>query len=129
MSFRSDLYQFALNTGITMDKILRKVTLDFTSDLIRLTPVDTGLARSSWFFSYDKSVGEETTPSKNGAPSLRRCADFTSGLKAGETFWITNNVPYILYLEYGTEKMKPFAMARTTADNWDGKVRKMAGGA
>lgn len=72
MSFQSDLRRFALNTGIRTDQVVRKVCLDLTRDLVKLTPVDTGLARSNYFFGTERTGGTDTSTSKNGAPSVTR---------------------------------------------------------
>lgn len=130
MSFGADLRRFANKTGIRMDQVVRKVCLDLTRDLVLATPVDTGLARSSYFFSTDRDTSSaEASPSKNGAPSLVRSAEFAQNLKAGGVFHITNNVVYIMPLEFGHSKQAPAGMARVTVDRWqarlDGIVRKV----
>lgn len=125
MTFSSDLQQFGQKTGIAMDQVVRKVCLDLTRDLVKATPVDTGLARSSWFFAFDRSGGKEATPSKNGAPSLARAAAFASTLRAGTVFYITNNVEYIMPLEFGHSQQAPAGMARITVDRWQARVNRI----
>ena len=114
MTFSGDLQKFADKVGIRMDQVVRKVTLDLTRDLVKATPVDTGLARSNYFFGFDRNGGTETSASKNGRPSVERSAQFTQNLKAGGVFYITNNLPYILQItEYGTSKqMAPGGITR-----------------
>jgi hypothetical protein len=130
MSFASDLSKFAQKTGTRMDQVVRKVCIDLTRDLILATPVDTGLARSSYFFGTDRNASVGDTASKNGSPSLTRSAEFAQNLKAGGVFYITNNVVYIMPLEFGHSKQAPAGMARVTVDRWqarlDGIVRQVA---
>lgn len=127
MSFQADLQRFATKTGIRMDQIVRKVCLDLTKDLVVMTPVDTGLARSNYFFGVDRNAGTDTTKDKNGAPSLSRSGSFASTLKAGGVFYITNNLPYILQItQYGHSKQAaPGALTKLTAD-WQARLNRIA---
>lgn len=126
MTFTSDLRKFALNTGTRMDQVVRKICIDLTSDLVRLTPVDTGLARSSWFFGTFRKTDVGADRVKSGSPSITRSAEFAANLKAGGIFYITNNLPYIMQLEYGSSRQAPGGMARITVDNWQARVDKIA---
>jgi hypothetical protein len=126
MSFQSDIDKFVSKTVSRFDAVVRKVTLDLTSDLVRATPVDTGAARSNWFFGFERNLSVDTENiSRNGRPSLERAAQFTASLTAGGTFWITNNLPYIIPLEFGHSKQAPQGMARNTVANWQGRVDKI----
>jgi hypothetical protein len=127
MTFSSDLQKFAQKTGTRMDLVVKKVCLDLTRDLVKATPVDTGMARANYFISFDRSGAVETTPSRNGAPSLTRSAQFASNLKAGGVFYITNNLPYIMALEYGSSTQAPAGMARVTVARWQSIVNRIAG--
>ena len=162
MSFARGLSAFAHKTGIRTDQVVRKVTMDLTRDLVRLTPVDTGVARSNYFFGTTpladvqtfttKTVRQRrmveiagrgmivrdstgkiqyasittTSASKNGRPSLERASEFTSSLKAGGIFWITNNLPYIMRLEYGSSTQAPAGMARIAVAKFQAIVDKAA---
>jgi hypothetical protein len=131
MTFGSDLGTFASKTGIRMDKVVRKVLLDFFRDLLVSTPVDTGNARSNWFFGFTRldSTQPQTSASKNGSPSLKRCLDFAANLHAGGVFYITNNVVYIMRLEYGSSTQAPDGMARVTVARWQNYVNSAVRGA
>lgn len=126
--FGDQLHAIAQQTGIRFDRIVRKVTIDITRDLILATPVDTGYARSNWFFGLTRSGGIDSTHSKNGGPSIKRSLDWAAGLKAGGIFYIVNNVPYIMRLEYGSSKQAPTGMARNVVERWqkivEGAVRE-----
>lgn len=126
MSFQGDISKFAQKTGIAMDKIVRKVNIDMTRDLVKLTPVDTGLARSNWFFGFERDKSVDSSRVKSGSPSFARSAAFASTLKAGDVWYITNNVSYIMPLEYGHSKKAPGGMARVTVARWQEIVGKAA---
>ena len=127
MTFASDLAKFRKKVGLRADQVVRKVTLDLTRDLVRATPVDTGMARSSYFFGSDRTGGKETSPSKNGSPTNRRAAQFTSTLQAGGVFYIVNNLPYIMRLEFGSSQQAPAGMARITVDRFQSYLDAAAG--
>lgn len=122
MSLTGDLRAFAQNTRIRGDQVVRKVTIDIARDLVQMTPVDTGHARSNWFFGYSPVTAQDPTASKNGAPSIRRSLEFAQNLKAGGVFYITNNVDYIMPLEYGHSKQAPAGMARVTVARWQAYI-------
>lgn len=124
MSFEADLRTFAAKTNIRMDVVVRKVCIDVTRDLVKLTPVDTGHARSNWFVGTNRPSAVDSSASRNGSPSLARSAEFASTLKAGGVFYIANNVPYIMALEYGSSKQAPQGMARITVERWQQTVDK-----
>ena len=127
MSFGGDLQGFAQRTGIRFDKIVRKVCLDLTRDIVLLTPVKSGMAKSNWFLGTNRVSSTETTASKNGAPSLGRASEFASTLKTGGVFFIVNNLPYIMALEYGSSTQAPAGMARVTVERFQSIVNAAVG--
>lgn len=127
-NFASQIAAFGNKCGIRMDQVVRKVVLDLGRELVTRTPVDTGMARSNWFFGFDRISSVDSTRSKNGAPSLARAAAFTSGLKAGTVCYITNNLPYIMRLEFGYSKQAPAGMARITVARFQRMVDGIAAG-
>jgi len=62
--------------------------LDLFEGIRADTPVDTGRAQSGWYNKVEVK-------------------------QLGDTGEIENQVPYIGWLEFGTQKMDPFAMVRT----------------
>ena len=112
MSFGGDLASFARKTGITMDRIMRKICLDLIKDLVLLTPVDSGLARSNYFFGTDRAGGLENAKDRSGSASFARASQFAGTLQAGGVFYIVNNLPYIMALEFGHSGQAPNGMAR-----------------
>ena len=126
MKFSSDLANFARKTGISMDKVVRKISLDLMRDLVMGTPVDTGHARSNWFVGTNRDGGIDKAMAKNGSPSFARAAQFATALRAGGVFYITNNLPYIMRLEYGHSKVQaPLGWVRSTVANWQKTVDRV----
>ncbi len=118
--------KFAKQSGLEVDKVVRKIALIAYDGITKKTPVDTGRARGNWNFSvgnadttvssegFGKSTGKHvnspTPPSSPKAPKIT--------LKKGdglEDIYITNNLPYIKRLEDGHSKIKaPKGMVKVT---------------
>ncbi|MFH2125547.1 MAG: hypothetical protein ABIK12_03470 [Pseudomonadota bacterium] len=124
-TFTKDLKQFRENLSNRLAvNVVAIITTIFT-DLVMMTPVDTGRARASWRIGI-------------GAPDLS-CeppGSYGSGIPTGQTeklkgltlrdlahvaIYITNSVEYIVPLEYGHSQQAPGGMVRLTAVKWDGK--------
>ena len=125
-SFALDLQRFARKAGGNLDKVLRKVVFDITREIIQKTPVDTGHARSNWFWGVQVVSDEDATLSKSGAPSLARAASFASTVRSGGVVYLTNNLPYILPLEFGSSQQAPAGMVRITVARWQSIVDRAA---
>jgi hypothetical protein len=77
--------------------VFNKFAAELFTAIVLATPVDTGRARSGW--------------------RLKRIADQVS------VKWrITNNVYYIIFLEYGSSKQAPLGMVRVNLDRFRKKV-------
>ena len=125
-SFALDLQRFARKAGGNLDKVLRKVVFDITREIIQKTPVDTGHARSNWFWGVHVVSDEDATLSKSGAPSLARAASFASTVRSGGVVYLANNLPYIMALEFGSSQQAPAGMARITVARWQSIVDRAA---
>ena len=83
MSFTSDLAAFASKTKIRMDTVVRKVVIDITRDLVLETPVDTGHARSNWFWGSERVETVSPVSSRSGSPSIALGAEFAQAHDPG----------------------------------------------
>lgn len=117
MSFTSDLQAFEKKYAINVEKVLRKVTLDLATQLIQMSPVDTGRFRNNWYLSLGvgPNVATNTGADKSGSAALSRIGSGLNGLKFGTTIWVTNNLPYATRLEYGYSQQAPAGMVRISA--------------
>ncbi len=129
MSFGADVLAFGQKSGIRLDTVVRKVVIDMTSDIVKATPVLTGHAMSNWFWGSSRLTDEDPAEDKNGGPSIKRALDFAGGLSVGGVLYLTNNVSYIMALEYGhSKKQAPAGMARITVARWQEIVNKIVAG-
>jgi hypothetical protein len=127
-SFAADLDKFASKTRIKADTVVRKVTLDLFGEVVQRTPVDTGMARANWQIG----INERPTGTVNGTnwkQNMGHSMTQSSGqIKAGGVNYITNNLPYIIKLEYGSSKQAPQGMARITVSKFQEIVNRIVGG-
>lgn len=99
-TFRLDLSKWANATQEKLDGLVRQTCQEMAYNVVRDTPVDTGFLRGSW----QPAIG---TPGAGlpGAGSPDTISLVASQMKAGETFFMTNNAAYARHVEYGTSKM------------------------
>ena len=94
-------------TAEKSEKLFRKVCFDLSNSIIMDTAVDKGTARGNWqpdINSIQNDVLE--VEDKSGNATVAKVASQTNNLKLGQYFTLTNNLPYILRLEYGWSKTK-----------------------
>ena len=97
-------------------RVVTRLTLDVTANLIETTPVDTGWARANWVPSIGQPAIKDLPRVKPDdrqivADAVAEQQGATAGLlaytlKMGRVF-VTNNVSYILSLNDGTSKKAP----------------------
>jgi hypothetical protein len=74
-----------------------------------------GRFRGNWQFSIDTPAqGELDTFDHSGNATIAALKAQVSGLTAGQTAYIVNNLPYGIPLEYGHSKQAPHGMVRMT---------------
>lgn len=80
------------------EKAVRATFIETTEEIKVRTPVDTGRARANWFVTKNRTTDKTVKRTKDN-PS-QNVGKF-SGDIWGNTFYISNNLPYIGVLEYG----------------------------
>ncbi|WP_236225551.1 hypothetical protein [Pseudomonas pseudonitroreducens] len=112
MSFTSDTDRAVRKIIDAQDKIARTATIDFFSGTVKDTPVDTGRARGNWVTTTDKPAqGEINREDKSGSAVISEIVTKTPEGAGQETF-MSNSLPYIDKLEYGSSKQAPNGMVR-----------------
>ncbi|NMZ77476.1 HK97 gp10 family phage protein [Pseudomonas nitroreducens] len=112
MSFTSDMDSAVRKIIDAQDKIARTATIDFFSGTVKDTPVDTGRARGNWVTTTDKPAqGEINREDKSGSSVISEIVAKTPEGAGQETF-MSNSLPYIDKLEYGSSKQAPNGMVR-----------------
>ena len=105
------------------NKLIKKLALDITANLVEDTPVDTGWARANWVPSIGLPIVETAIPrdredqislvsGKLGEQQIGIDKIALSySIEMGSIF-ISNNVPYILKLNEGTSRQAPSAFVQ-----------------
>jgi hypothetical protein len=125
-----DLKRFAIrlrhlgnNVERNAGKLVRKVALSVDSTVVTATPVDTGRARSNWQVEIGKPASgtlesfvpgsEGSTVGENTRIALAIGAAQIATHKAGQTIYLTNNLPYIGALNNGHSAQAPAGFVQT----------------
>ena len=110
-SFELQIKEFENMTAEKSELLFKKVCFDLSNSIIMDTAVDKGTARGNWqpdINSIQNDVLE--IDDKSGNATVSKVASQTNNLKLGQYFTLTNNLPYILRLEYGWSKKSPQGM-------------------
>ena len=115
-SFALDISRFAKKFGIAADTAARKLIFDIQADVMKATPVDTGLLMSSWFVGLGVEPGNIPTVADQGAAAKTAAVSTLAGFHWGNTVYLTNNQVYAYPIEFlGHSKVKaPAGMLRVT---------------
>jgi hypothetical protein len=77
-------------------------------DLMFRTPVDTGRARGGWTVGIGRLQHKDRGPNSATQATVEGLAEIASARReAFATVYISNNIPYIRYLNDGTRNMRP----------------------
>ena len=110
------------------EKVIRGTLLEMSSRIIKRSPVDTGRFRNNWNASFGgptKSI--KTATDSSGTRSILEAQGVLAQFKVGQTFYLTNNLPYSLELEFGSsQRQAPGGMVRLTAAEFDAEIKKQA---
>lgn len=117
-AFRADLKKFARTVDVDYHVVLRRVTFEILGKIVQRTPVLTGRARANWQVSqgapssstYEMTANLTGPQSKAVAMQRAQGTAFTNY----DTYWVVNNLPYIVALETGHSTQAPQGMVRVT---------------
>lgn len=125
-SFALDLSKFAKKANVDMRLVVRKLAFESFKRIILRTPVDTGRARANWGVTIGSPrVGFFIEGSdKSGGATMSAAQAAVQQFDCEGSIFITNNVPYIGPLEYGSSKQAPAGMVRVTVEEMTGFLNK-----
>lgn len=117
--------------------IHRALILKAFSEVIKLTPVDTGRAKGNWQVTIGQPATgtvdiEDKTPLKQiSGTKETEIKNQTKNIQLDETAWLSNNLPYIEFLEYGRgdsgesgSKQAPRGMLRVVVARYEQFLRE-----
>ena len=119
-----DVKKFKMQIKNEIDDVLvqsqefkEKIGFDCFAGIVKRTPVDTGRARGNWMVSLGAAVeavvdSGPTISNDEPVPSALKNEGLStiSKSKPGQDIVISNNLPYIVFLEEGTTKQNAKGM-------------------
>lgn len=113
MSFSQDLDKATLNLAGYAEEMVRGTLFSLASRIIKESPVDTGRFRGNWQSSLNTpKQGKLQRLDRSGSGAINDMSKIVLGLNMGQTFYLTNNLPYARRLEYGYSKQAPSGFLR-----------------
>ena len=113
MSFSTDLDKAKLNLAGYAEEMVRGTLFSLASRIIKESPVDTGRFRGNWQASINSPQKAKLQRlDKSGTAAIGDMSSVVMSMKMGQTFYLTNNLPYARRLEYGYSKQAPSGFLR-----------------
>ena len=113
MSFAKDLDKITLNLSGYAENMVRATLFNLSYRIIRESPVDTGRFRGNWQASVNTpKVTQLKRKDRTGTSTITAVNNVLGKFSMGQTFYLTNNLPYARRLEYGYSKQAPSGMLR-----------------
>ena len=101
-SFEDQVKAHQIDTERKLDEVARRVVFEMFQRIVFKTPVDEGRARSNWQASIGSpETGTVEAPDKSGNATIARAKAILASANAGDTIYLSNNLPYIRKLEEG----------------------------
>ncbi len=120
--FARDVNRFAEKFGVDVDEVVQYAAVEIWRATIAATPVDTGAARASWRLSQDTVNLSVSGPGQSPpTPTLQ-------GAKNGRpvSYFISNNINYIPFLERGSSRQAPRGMLARSVRRFETFLREGA---
>ena len=123
MKLKQILRRFLDSTVPEKVKAVRdKIAFDALSGVVQKTPVDSGALRGNWFVDVNK-VNTETDMSRRAGTAI---SNGNAAIQAAPTYaqiTVTNSLPYVRAIEYGSSKQAPSGMLRVTVAELTGAIK------
>lgn len=101
-SFELKIKEFAEMTERKSEELFQKTCFELSNGIIMDTPVDEGRLRGNWQPDIDVVVNEVIElVDKSGGKARAKVAKTVTKLRLGQTFTLTNNLPYAEVVEFG----------------------------
>lgn len=120
LSFSLDIRKFVDKTHDRMDLTVRYVSLELFRRVVLRSPVDTGRFRANWQVEIGGlPQGTLELDDRTGAATVSRADAELAGVRAGDTIYLVNNLPYGPALERGSSKQAPAGMVGISVEEFD----------
>lgn len=110
--------RFKKGVQLSFDDVVRESAIGLARRTIARTPVDTGHLRGNWQLITSPNAPELPFFDKSGGATLARITAQARSIRWGQPYYLTNGAPYAIHIEYGTSRMEPRPMVRSTMREW-----------
>ena len=125
MSFAKDLDKITLNLSGYAENMVRATLFNLSYRIIKESPVDTGRFRGNWQASVNTpKVTQLKRKDRTGTTTIIAANNVLEKFSMGQTFYLTNNLPYARRLEYGYSKQAPSGMLRVNVMRVQSELEK-----
>jgi hypothetical protein len=105
----------------------RKIAMDVFSEVILMSPVDTGRFRGNWQCQIGSiPIGTLELDDRAGTATISRMQAEALKVEAGQVIYLVNNLPYAQRLEFGYSQQAPAGMVRLTVQRYRPIVEAVA---
>lgn len=141
MSFSLDLTRAIENIKGEADRVVRGTLFSISARIIERTPVGNpslwqnppppgyvgGSLRGGWQASIGRpDLSMPSSVDKNGSATIGRAGQIALSYNIGETYYLTNPLPYAYRVEYGWSQQAPQGMVRRSVSEAQAQVDKLA---
>ena len=127
MGFADDVHKWAKSVGARADQVPRIVAVQISGQIIERTPVDTGRAKGNWQATIETPASDTLKDEdKPGSDTVQKVYRVANDFKAGNVFYLVNNLPYIRRLEQGWSQQAPAGMVAVTVSEFQQAVARAA---
>ncbi len=123
-TFIADIRDWASKFPQQMDALARQSCQQVSENVIAATPVDTGFLRGSWQPSIGRPLPGDGSAGAGAA--LAALSMTIPQMRAGETYYLTNNANYAEFVEFGTSTMQARYFVSDNVARWNDVVEDAA---
>ena len=114
MGFASDIDSWKNKSINRSNDAVKYLCFNMSNQIIKLTPVDTGIAKNNWQASLDSpDRSKSSSANKTGSDAVSK-ANEKSRMAAGHVYYFVNSLDYIKRLENGWSKQAASGMVMIT---------------
>lgn len=113
-TFEDIINKWVEETQARIDNVLQTIIIRIGTQLITLSPIDTGHFKGNWQLSFDGNTYEIDRKDTTGSVTLQSLSLKANSFTAGQVAYIQNHVEYGYDLEYGSSRQAPSGVVRIT---------------
>ena len=120
------LGRWAARSAADLEALARRAILATAERTLANTPVDTGFLRGNWQPTIGAPTPFKVFEPGDAVEPPKATSLVVATLKAGDTFYFTNNTAYARFVEYGTSKMDGRFYMTRAVQRWQQTVAEQA---